>query len=71
MDTFLFDKGVTVFDVLTGFQGIVTSRCDNITGCNQYLIQPPVKDGKFVEPQWFDERRLKVDTSVVVVNPIK
>ena len=71
METFIFGHRVTVFDVVTGFQGIVTSRCDNITGCNQYLVQPPVKDGNFVEPQWFDEQRLKVDPSAVVLNPIK
>lgn len=48
-----------VKDQITGFSGVVTGRCEYITGCTQLLVQPPVKDnGDFVESRWVDEDRL-------------
>lgn len=53
--------GDKVRDQITGFEGVVTGRCQYITGCEQALVQPPVsKDGTFVEAHWFDEDRLAV-----------
>ena len=50
--------GQKVKDKLTGFTGLVTGRCEYITGCTQLLVQPPVKaDGDFVESRWLDEDR--------------
>lgn len=61
---FTIAKGAKVTDIITGFAGTVTGRCDYITGCNQYLVQPAQKsDGTFVEGRWFDEHRLRVDPS--------
>jgi hypothetical protein len=57
---FKIENGVEVRDKVTGFSGVVTGRADYITGCNQYLVQPPAKDGAFVEPRWYDEHRLAV-----------
>jgi len=57
----MIEFGQTVKDKITGFKGIVTGRCEYITGCAQLLVQPPVtKDGSRVEPIWFDEPRLEV-----------
>jgi hypothetical protein len=36
--TFKFDLGVTVKDVIHGFEGVVTGRCQYLTGCTQYLV---------------------------------
>lgn len=60
--TFLYRRGVHVESLITGFKGCVTGRSDFLTGCNQYLVTPPVdKDGKHVEAMWFDEHALKID----------
>lgn len=52
--------GVTAKDVVTGFKGIVTAHVEYLTGCTQYLVQPPVKkDGGYTDNKWFDEDRLE------------
>ena len=52
--------GRTATDKITGFAGTVTGRCEYITGCPAFLVQPHVKpDGDDVESKWFDEDRLK------------
>jgi hypothetical protein len=52
--------GTRVRDRITGFEGIATAHCDYISGCNQTLVTPPVKDGKFEAGQWFDDQRIEV-----------
>lgn len=53
--------GDTVRDKITGIEGIVTGRCEYITGCNQYLVQPKAQN-KVEKPKnyWFDEDRLEL-----------
>jgi hypothetical protein len=51
---------LTVKDKISGFEGQVTGHADYITGCDQYLVQPPSKDGEWKDPRWFDESRLEV-----------
>jgi hypothetical protein len=50
-------------DIITGFQGTVVGRVTYISGCDQALLQPEVKDGKFEEARWFDVQRVQVDES--------
>lgn len=53
--------GQKVRDQITGFTGVVTGRCEYISGCHQVLVVPPVdKDGKHVDSQWYDEQRCEV-----------
>lgn len=52
--------GVQAKDKVTGFEGIVTGAAQYLSGCNQFVIQPPMKDGKFEGSHWFDEGRLEV-----------
>ena len=47
-------------DVITGFSGIVVSRVQYITGCDQYCLTPKLKDGLVVAGEYFDENRLEV-----------
>jgi hypothetical protein len=48
-------------DKITGFEGILTGKCEYLTGCTQYSIQPITKDdGGFIEGRWFDEGRLEI-----------
>lgn len=48
-------------DKITGYTGTLTGKCEYLTGCTQFLLQPPTdKDGKFVDARWFDEDRLEL-----------
>ncbi|QOF85614.1 hypothetical protein, partial [Pseudomonas sp. ADPe] len=47
-------------DKITGFEGIITGRCQYLTGCDQYGLVPPARDGKIEGAQWFDEGRIEV-----------
>ena len=60
MKDYIFNHGDEVLDTITGFSGIVTGRCDYMTGCNTYGVQPPVSEGKWVRSEWFDENRLEL-----------
>lgn len=61
--SFVFHRGEYIRDQVTGFAGIVIGRCDYLTGCNTYLLQPASigSDGKRPEAEWFDEMRLEYD----------
>lgn len=57
----MIEFGNEVKDKITGFKGVITGRCEYITGCVQCLVQPKCKkDGTRVEPVWFDEPRLVI-----------
>lgn len=50
-----------VRDTITGFSGVVVGHVEYISGCNQSLVQPPVKtDGEYVEGRYIDDDRLSV-----------
>lgn len=58
---FTHELGVKAKDKITGFAGIITSRCEFLTGCNRYCIQPTdLRDGKPVESLYFDEAQIEV-----------
>ncbi len=54
-----FELGATVKDKITGFEGTATGVASYITGCDQYSVQPKLKDGAWVESKWFDDNRLE------------
>lgn len=63
--SFRYELGVTARDVVTGYEGVITSRCDYITGCKQYVLNAKgLHEGKPICGQWFDEDRLEVDDTV-------
>jgi len=47
-------------DVVTGFEGTVTGHCQYLTGCDQYVLTPPAREGKIIDSGWFDENRIEV-----------
>ncbi len=48
-------------DKITGFSGILTARCEFLTGCNRYCIQPQeLKDGRPIESIYFDEAQIEI-----------
>lgn len=54
--------GQTCKDVVTGFEGVVISLIQNLTGCDQACLKPRTldKDGKSMEGQWFDVTKLLI-----------
>lgn len=66
-----FKLGVTVRDLLTGFEGVATGKSTYLTGCDQYLVQPvALKDRDIVDGRWFDAQRLELvsDKNPVVLD---
>jgi hypothetical protein len=64
----IFKHGTKVRCKITGFEGIITGYCDYITGCAQYLVQPPVKDEEYKDAHWIDEGRLDITVDGVVIS---
>lgn len=60
--------GKTVEDRITGFKGIVTGYVSYLSGCNQCLVTPRIKeDGTKREAEWFDEQRLEVVSGIPAI----
>ena len=51
----MIQLGQKAKDKVTGFEGIIIGRCQYLTGCDQYGLVPPARDGKIEPAQWFDE----------------
>jgi hypothetical protein len=60
--------GATVRDKVTGFTGVVTGFVQYLSGCNQVLVVPPIKeDGSLPDPQWFDVQRVDAQATPLIV----
>jgi hypothetical protein len=59
----MIELGLEGKDKVTGFQGVITSRAQYLTGCDQYNLVPKAQDGNLEPAQWFDEGR------IVIVGP--
>lgn len=58
---FTHELGKRAKDKITGFAGILTARCEFLTGCNRYCIQPTeLKDGKPIDSIYFDESQIEI-----------
>lgn len=58
---FRIEMESTVKDTISGLAGIVTGRCEFVTGCRQYIIQPKAtKISSMPDSCWIDEDRLIV-----------
>jgi hypothetical protein len=58
---FEYGLGEIVKDVITGFSGVIIGRCDYLTGCKQYQINPQKLDEKGIpqEALWIDESQVE------------
>lgn len=56
----MIELGVEAKDKITGFSGIITGFTRFLTGCDQYCLVSPAKDGKTGEAAWFDQGRVEV-----------
>lgn len=52
--------GQSARDRVTGFAGTVTSVSFDLYGCVMAVVTPRVVDGKRVDGEWFDVKRLEV-----------
>lgn len=58
---FLHTLGDRARDKITGFEGVLTSRAEFLTGCNRYCVQPTeLKDGKPIDGIYFDEAQIEI-----------
>lgn len=58
---FIHKLGKKGRDKITRFTGILTARCEFLTGCNRYCIQPQeLKDGKPIDSIYFDEAQIEI-----------
>lgn len=63
--------GVVAKCRITGFEGRVTGHTEYISGCDQYLLVAPSKDGKAGEAGWYDQQRLVVtDPEAIVLDNV-
>lgn len=46
-------------DRITGFSGTVVSISYDVAGCVHGLLSPEAKEGKLLEREWFDTKRLQ------------
>ena len=69
---FTHELGKRGKDKITGFAGIITSRCEFLTGCNRYCIQPTeLHEGKPVEGIYFDEAQVEVVSEGISPNDVQ
>ncbi|MEE1917984.1 hypothetical protein V0R52_16470 [Pseudomonas asiatica] len=47
-------------DKISGFEGVITGRAQYLTGCDQYVLSPAIRNGEMQKSEWFDEGRIEV-----------
>lgn len=67
----MIELGDKVKDTISGFQGIVVSKCEYLNGCKRYQIQSvKLEAGKMVS-EWIDEEQIEILTKVKVKRALK
>ena len=70
MQRFKFQLGDKVKDVVTGYEGIVTSRTRYLNGCLSYGVRAQkLHDGKPIDAIWLDEEQLEEIHGAAIVLP--
>lgn len=55
------ELGLKAKDKISGMSGILTAKCEFLTGCNRWCITPQeLKDGRPIEGMYFDEAQIDV-----------
>lgn len=52
--------GKKVKDIVSGFSGIATARCEYLNGCVQYQLEAPLSKTGERKKEWFDEGQLSI-----------
>jgi len=60
MSEFKFELGSKAKDTITGFEGIIISRSEWLTGCNTYGIRPKAIKNEYKQESYFDEDSIEL-----------
>lgn len=64
MQEYINMLGTKAKDMVTGFNGTITSVCFDLYGCIQFALTPELsKEGRLDDGRWFDTNRLEYDTT--------
>jgi len=64
------ELGQKVKDSITGFEGIAVAKAIYLNGCISYQVESQkLKDGKTIQPEWFDEQRLTCESKAKAGGP--
>ncbi len=67
-EMFEHEMGIGVESRVQKLKGIITSRSENLYGCNRYYIQPQAdKEGKAIDGWWVDEEDIKYKSKGISV----
>ena len=58
--------GSKVKDKVTGFEGIVVTKCEYLNGCIQFAVQPVAENNKVNETQWIDIQQLEISADEII-----
>ncbi len=68
---FTLELGLKAKDKISGMTGILTARCEFLTGCNRYCISPQeLKDGRPIEGMYFDEEQIEIISDGIKSNEV-
>lgn len=68
----MIELGQEAKDKITGFKGILTSRHQYITGCDQYGLTPKAdKKGELGDNLQFDEGRIEITGKGVKIKSVQ
>lgn len=69
---FKHELGLRAKDKISGMTGVITARCEFLTGCNRYCITPQeLKDGRPIEGMYFDEEQIQIIGNGIEVNSLR
>jgi len=65
------EMGATYRDVISGFEGVVTAKCEYMTGCDQVVLKPRGlnEDGTERKGVWFDVEQVERVGDDILVLP--
>lgn len=70
--SFKHELGKTAKDKITGFTGLLTARCEFLTGCNRYCIQPvDLMNGRPIDGIYFDEAQIEILGDGITSNEVQ
>jgi hypothetical protein len=59
MNTFEFELGDKLKDIVSGLEGICIGRIEYLNGCTQYAIKPKkTKDERVLDAEWVDSQQV-------------
>ncbi len=67
MANFNYQLGLKLRDMVSGLEGIATSRVEFINGCIQYGVSGKADNGKIPDTHYIDQQQLEVVDNGIVI----